>query len=49
MQNLKKKTDQTPLIQFQLFIFYKPACLQKKNSPTTIHPGILHGWAPFKQ
>ena len=29
MQNLKKKGDKTPLIQFQLFIFYKPASLQK--------------------
>jgi len=26
---MKKKTDNNPLIQFQLFIFYKPACLQK--------------------
>ena len=29
MKNLKKKTDQTPYIQFQLFIFYKPACSEK--------------------
>ena len=29
MKNLKKKTDKTPLIQLQLFIFNKPACLQK--------------------
>ena len=29
MQNLKKKTNKTLLIQFRLFIFYKPACLQK--------------------
>ena len=27
--NLKKKTDKTHLIQFQLFILYKPTCLQK--------------------
>ena len=41
MLNLKKKTDKTPLIQFKLFIFYKPACLQT----TTIHPGIFRGRA----
>ena len=29
---IKKKTDETLLIQFQLFIFYKPACLQKNLS-----------------
>ena len=25
----QKKTDKTPLIQFELFIFYKPAFLQE--------------------
>ena len=29
MENLEKKTNKNSLIQFQLFIFYKPACLQK--------------------
>ena len=37
-------------MQFQLFIFYKRACLQKKNHvrTTIIHPGIIIGrvlWA----
>ena len=33
-------------MEFQLFIFYKPACSQKKSSWTsTIHRGILFGWA----
>ena len=29
MKNLKKKTNEIPFVQFQLFIFYKPACLQQ--------------------
>ena len=29
MKNLKKKTDKTQVMKFQLFIFSKPACLQK--------------------
>ena len=33
MLSLKKKTIKTHLIQFQLFIFYKPACLRT----STIH------------
>ena len=33
-----KKADKPPLIQFQLFIFYKPACLQKN-----FH-GRVQGW-----
>ena len=46
MKNLKKKTDKTPLIRFQLFVFYKPACLHKKFArTTTIHPGIFDGRA----
>ena len=28
MKNLNRKTDKTRFIQFQLFFFYKPACLQ---------------------
>ena len=42
--NLKKITYIKPL-QFQLFIFYKLACLQKKLSQTTIHLGIFLGRA----
>ena len=42
MKNLKKKTDKTPLIQFQLFVFYKTRLFTEKFSWTgTIHPGIF--------
>ena len=37
MQNLKNKNTKTYSIQFQLFIFYKPAIL------TSVHPGIFRG------
>ena len=34
------------MLQFQLFIFYKPVCLQEKNSwMTTIYLGIFLRWA----
>ena len=42
----KKKTDKTPFIQFQLFIFFKPTYSQKKFSRTsTIHPSVFRGRA----
>ena len=42
MKNLKKKTDKTLLIQFQLFVFYKTRLFTVKFSWTgTIHPGIF--------
>ena len=44
----KKKTDKlkTHLTQFQLFIYFKLACLQKNFARTTIiHPGIFLGRA----
>ena len=45
MYNLKKKTDKTHLIQFQLFIFCKSACSHENFTKTTIHPGIFRGRA----
>ena len=43
---MKKKTDKTPLIQFQFCILYKLDCLQKTiHQTTTIHPGIFRGRA----
>ena len=30
MYNLKKKTDKTPLIQFQVFVFYKTRLFTEK-------------------
>ena len=42
----KKQNRQAPLIQFQLFIYFEPACLQKNfERTTTIHPGIFRGRA----
>ena len=42
MKNLKKKTDKTPLIQFQLFVFYKTRLFTEKFSRTgTIHLAIF--------
>ena len=38
MQNLKKKTDKIHLMQFKFFIFYKPACLQKKKFTDDYYP-----------
>ena len=29
MKNFNRKTGKSPFIQFRLFIFYEPACLQK--------------------
>ena len=43
----EKETGKNPLL-FQLFIRYKPACLQKNGRTTTIHSGIFLGresWA----
>ena len=46
MKNLKKKTDKTPLIQFQLFVFHKTRLFTEKFSRTgTIYPGIFRGRA----
>ena len=51
MQNLKKKTNKNPSIQFQLFVFYKSAFLQKNlHGPalsirafsTDGHSGLLY-------
>ena len=39
--NLKDKTGKIPLIEFQLFIFYKILLFTGKFSRTTIHPGIF--------
>ena len=36
MYNLKKKTDKTPFIQFQLFVSYKAACLPKNFHGRTL-------------
>ena len=42
----QRKQAKTQLIQIQFFIFYKPACWQKKSSrTTTTHPGIFRGRA----
>ena len=48
MQNWKKKTDKTPLIQLQLFVFFKTRLLAENFSRTgTIHPGIFRGRAQW--
>lgn len=40
----RENNQKTHLIQFELFVFYKLPCLQKKNSWTsTVIPGIQRG------
>ena len=46
----KRKQTAIHLIQFQLFIFYKPACFTEKFSrTTTIHQGVFLGRTLYKQ
>ena len=36
----KRKPIKTPLIQFRLFIFYEPACLQKSFTTDEYYPSV---------